>query len=98
MQERHRNRSQYFKELSITSKKYFIPYIQRWYTLNVGMNVLEIGCGDGGNLLPFSVMGCNTIGVDMAESRIKDARCFFQQAHAKGEFIASDIFKLKELE
>lgn len=98
MQERHRNRSQYFKELSITSKKYFIPYIQQWQTLNADMNVLEIGCGDGGNLLPFSEMGCNTIGVDMAESRIKDARYFFQQAHAKGEFIASDIFELKELQ
>lgn len=68
MQERHRNRSQYFKELSITSKKYFIPYIQQWQTLNADMNVLEIGCGDGGNLLPFSEMGCNTIGVDIQKA------------------------------
>lgn len=98
MQERHKNREVYFKELSITSKKYFIPYVQDWCKLEVGMNVLEIGCGDGGNLLPFSEMGCNTIGVDIAESRIKDAIFFFEKAHAKGVFIASDIFKIKELE
>lgn len=98
MQERHENRNIYFKELSITSRNYFVPYIQCWHAIEARMNVLEIGCGDGGNLLPFSEMGCNTIGVDMAKSRIKDAKNFFNVHHAKGEFIASDIFKLKELE
>lgn len=98
MQERHINRKKYFKELSITSKRYFMPYIQHWRMIDTKMKVLEIGCGDGGNLLPFSEMGCNTIGVDMAISRIEDAKKFFKEINAKGEFIASDIFKLKELE
>ena len=62
------------------------------------MDVLEIGCGEGGNLLPFSEIGCNTVGVDLAESRIKDAKTFFNESHTKGEFIASDIFNLKKLE
>ena len=30
MQERQLNRRQYFKELAVTSKKYFIPYIQQY--------------------------------------------------------------------
>lgn len=98
MQERQKNRELYFKELSITSRKYFIPYILNYKKIETGMNILEIGCGDGGNLLPFSEMGCNTIGIDMAERRIKDAISFFENAHAKGKFIASDIFKIKELE
>ena len=98
MQERHTNRTVYFKELSITSKNYFIPYIQRWHTVQAGTDVLEIGCGDGGNLLPFSEMGCRVVGVDMAECRIKDAKASFETAHAKGTFIAQDIFKVKELE
>ena len=98
MQERQKNRRLYFRELAETSKKYYVPYIQQYKAIKAGMNILEIGCGDGGNLLPFAEMGCNTTGVDIAESRIRDARAFFQEANAKGTFIASDIFKLTDLE
>ena len=98
MQKRHENRNIYFKELSITSRNYFIPYIECWHPVEAKMDVLEIGCGEGGNLLPFSEIGCNTVGVDLAESRIKDAKTFFNESHTKGEFIASDIFNLKKLE
>ena len=98
MQKRQLNRRQYFDELATTSEKYFIPYIRRYIPLKKGTNVLEIGCGDGGNLLPFSRMGCNVLGVDMAQERIKDAAAFFRENGAEGHFIASDIFVLKELE
>lgn len=98
MQKRQTNRELYFKELSITSKKYFIPYISKFKKIKEGMNILEIGCGDGGNLLPFAELGCNTTGVDISEGRIKDAVLFFKERQIKGDFIASDIFKLKELE
>lgn len=98
MQKRQSDRAMYFKELAATSKRYYIPYIQTYKTIKAGMNILEIGCGDGGNLLPFSEMGCNTTGVDIAESRIKDAKRFFKEANAKGAFIASDVFKINDLE
>ena len=77
MQERQHDRARYFRELATTSRKYFIPYIEKFKPLHPGLEVLEIGCGDGGNLLPFSEAGCNTTGVDMAEGRIKDAILFF---------------------
>ncbi len=98
MQERQLNRRQYFNELAVTSEKYFIPYIQQYKTVHKGMNVLEIGCGDGGNLLPFSRMGCKVTGCDMAECRIQDARRLFDEEKAEGHFIASDVFLLKNLE
>lgn len=88
----------YFKELAATSKKYYIPYIQTYKAIKAGMKVLEIGCGDGGNLLPFFEMGCHTTGVDIAGNRIKDAERFFREAGAKGVFIASDVFKINNLE
>ena len=84
MQSRQLNRRQYFNELATTSEKYFIPYIQQYMQVGKGTNVLEIGCGDGGNLLPFS-------------RRIRDARKFFQENGAKGRFIASNVFLVKEL-
>ena len=97
MQERHTNRMLYFRELATTCKSYFIPYIQRWHRVEAGMNILEIGCGEGGNLLPFAEMGCHTTGVDIAACRIKEAKCYFDYFHAKGEFIAEDIFRLVSL-
>ena len=54
MQERQKDRARYFSELAHTSEKYFIPYISPFMKVEAGMNVLEIGCGDGGNLLPFA--------------------------------------------
>lgn len=98
MQERQTNRELYFEELAATSKKYFIPYISEFKQIGRGMSILEIGCGDGGNLLPFAEMGCDTTGVDISSGRIEDAIRFFRKRSAKGTFIASDIFKMKELE
>lgn len=98
MQERHKNRQQYFKELTETSRRYFIPYIQKHCAIKAGMNVLEIGCGEGGNLLPFAEMGCNVTGVDIAAYRIEEARSFFEMEQMNGEFIAEDILNLKHLE
>ena len=92
MQERHKNRKLYFHELAQTSQKFFIPYIKQFKRLEQDCRILEIGCGDGGNLLPFAQMGCYTLGVDISEGRIADARKFFMDCKAKGDFLASDIF------
>ena len=96
MQERQKDRTRYFRELAETSERYFMPYIERFRPVTAGLRILEIGCGDGGNLLPFARHGCRVLGVDMAASRIEVARSQFQAAGAEGEFIASDIFRLTE--
>lgn len=95
MQKRHIDRATYFKELSITSREYFIPYILKWHTVEQNISVLEIGCGEGGNLLPFSLMGCHTVGVDMAIGRIKEANSFFNEAGAKVRLLQT-IFSRKK--
>ena len=97
MQKRHVNRRLYFDELAETCCNYFIPYIKRWHEVKAGMKVLEIGCGEGGNLLPFSKIGCYVTGVDIASCRIEEARRFFIREQAKGTFIAEDVFNLKNL-
>ena len=94
MQERHTNRMLYFRELATTSKSYFMPYIRRWHKIEAGMDVLEVGCGEGGNLLPFAELGCRTTGVDIAACRIEEAKNYFDVCRAEGEFIAEDIFRL----
>lgn len=99
MQERHQNRRQYFRELAETSEKYYIPYIESFVHIDWShAYVLEIGCGEGGNLLPFARRGSVVYGVDMAEGRIKQATEFFEEERQDGVFISSDIFELDELQ
>ncbi|MEZ3562181.1 MAG: class I SAM-dependent methyltransferase, partial [Duncaniella dubosii] len=95
MQHRHKDRSQYFSELAYTSEKYFMPYIAGNMNLDRQLEILEIGCGDGGNLLPFAKSGHLVTGVDISTNRIKDATSFFQKERANGKFICSDIFETK---
>lgn len=97
MQERHINRDRYFEEQAQTTRKYYIPYIKQ-IVGDLPAKVLEVGCGEGGNLLPFAELGCEIVGVDIATLRIKQARTFFARRNQKGTFIASDIFRLKDLE
>lgn len=98
MQERHQNRTLYFHELAQTSRNYYIPYITKFKQLGKNCRILEVGCGDGGNLLPFAQDGCYTMGVDIDEGRIADAKRFFESCGAKGDFIASDVFLMEELQ
>jgi SAM-dependent methyltransferase len=98
MQTRHKDHKQYFDELAVTSQKYFLPYIERFFKIDSQLRIIEIGCGEGGNLLPFARMGCDVTGVDIAEGKIKSAITYFEQEGSQARFIASDVFKLKELE
>lgn len=97
MQERHINRDRYFEEQAQTTRKYYIPYIKQ-IVGDLPAKVLEVGCGEGGNLLPFAELGCEIVGVDIAALRIKQAQTFFAQRNQRGTFIVSDIFRLKDLE
>jgi SAM-dependent methyltransferase len=77
MYERHRNRVQYFGEQDYTTRKYVIPYIGRIINIGKDTTVLEIGCGEGGNLKPFMDMGCKITGIDLSPGKIELAHSFF---------------------
>ena len=87
MQKRHTDRESYFGEQSQTSKNYYIPYIKEVIG-HIPDKVLEVGCGEGGNLLPFAKAGCRVMGVDIDAMRIEQARAFFAQRHQQGQFPA----------
>lgn len=100
MQERHQDRKKYFLEQGQTMEKYVIPYVSNFIDLNASSSVLEIGCGEGGNLLPFVEMGCKCVGVDLGVERIDNAKQFFSdhKNSANVSFIAKDIYLADELE
>ena len=96
MYDRHTDRKKYFKEQSQVTEKHVIPYIEKHISLSSESRILEIGCGEGGNLLPFAQMGCKVVGIDLGEERIQLANEFFNELPYKSqsEFICSDIYKM----
>ena len=92
MQQRHLDRQIYFNELANTTREFYIPYLKTFCEVTGKSRVLEIGCGEGGNLLPFAELGCRVTGIDCAATRIKQARAFFKKEGCTAEFISIDFF------
>jgi SAM-dependent methyltransferase len=96
MQERHLKRDKYFEEQSITTEKYVFPFLDSLREITPETTVLEIGCGEGGNLKPFLDAGCMVTGVDILESKIINANKFFAEHPLKDNLslIKMDIYDL----
>jgi cyclopropane fatty-acyl-phospholipid synthase-like methyltransferase len=41
-----------------------MPYIEQFHRIKSGSKILEVGCGEGGNLLPFAQRGCEVVGIE----------------------------------
>lgn len=99
MQERHQDRSKYFQEQVYTTEKYVIPFVNEVLHVSGDLRVLEIGCGEGGNLKPFLDLGCECVGVDLAENKIEKGKLTFADDPnvSKLQLIFEDIYNCKEL-
>jgi len=98
MQERHKDRTIYFKEQIKTTKEYVIPFIEQSMKVDASTRILEIGCGEGGNLPPFLSLGCPTVGVDISEPQIEKAKEYLSDYIEKDQLrvITSDIYLLND--
>lgn len=93
MQKRHSDGRSYFNELVYTSEKYLLPFIEEIKKIDSEVKVLEIGCGMGGNLLPFVQRGCAVTGVDLGKNRIENAAEMLDSCNNPSiELICGDIF------
>lgn len=86
MQSRHSNKEQYFKEQGITTRKYVIPYVEQYLPVTAATRVLEIGCGEGGNLVPFLERGCESVGVDLNETKLELGKTWLRKAVPNSTF------------
>ncbi len=93
MERRHLDRNLYFNELANTSREFYLPYLSQFYKVSSSMNILEVGCGEGGNLVPFAQLGCKVTGVDVAECRIKEAKEYFPEISKNATFVCCDFMK-----
>lgn len=91
MQSRHTDRKRYFEESARSSAHYYLPYIAQYHPVSGADRVLEVGCGEGGNLKPFAQKGCSVTGIDVAGIRIGQARRFFEDENLVGSFLCHDF-------
>lgn len=98
MQKRHRDRKIYFEEQSITTQNYVIPHLNK-YTSTKDISVLEIGCGEGGNLLPFLQNNCQVVGVDLAKDKISNGKRYLSEyiKNKQCKLYDEDVFKISSL-
>ncbi len=96
MQKRHSDRQQYFREQTYTTLHHVIPALEQFIPITPGMHILEIGCGEGGNLKPFLDRGCLVTGIDLAANKIELARSCYSDDPNQGNLtlICGDIYNL----
>jgi len=98
MQKRHLDPLQYINEQIFTTQKYIIPFIEKVKKINESVQVLEIGCGEAGNLKPFLDLGCTCTGVDFSAPKIEKGKEFYaSHPNVKNlSLISEDIYKTTE--
>lgn len=99
MQERHINRKKYFEEQEYTTQKYVIPFITPFLNISDQISVLEIGCGEGGNLKPFLDLGSKCTGIDLNAQQIQNAKIYYEEHSfiSNLKLISEDIYKMEHL-
>ena len=98
MQYRHLDRQQYFNEQAASTGKFVLPYIKEEVPslLKTKSRVLEIGCGEGGNLVSFLELGCECYGVELNEGNYQNALKFYENNTFKSHLhlFNNDIYKV----
>jgi len=91
----HKDERVRFDQQVDNSSAYVIPFIEQTKRITAGMNILEVGCAEGGVLSPFLEKGCHCVGVDLAGFRVELAKQFAAKevAEGKAEFICQNIYE-----
>lgn len=82
--EHHSNHKMRFEQQVENAREYVLPFVEKTLAVRDGIKVLEIGCGEGGVLIPFFENGCECVGVDLDSLRIDLAHEFLVNEIASG--------------
>lgn len=83
----HKDDTVRYEQQVDNSRSYVLPFIEKTKKLGAGVNVLEIGCGEGGVLVPFMERDCYCVGVDLNPLRIDLANEFLKKEVALGRMV-----------
>jgi len=90
----HKDERVRFEQQVDNSRSYVLPFIEKTKELQPGVNVMEIGCGEGGVLLPFIEKGCYCVGVDLNPLRIDLANEFLSAEvnNGRAQFVYKNVY------
>ena len=93
----HKDKQTYIKYQYENALKYVIPFIENDFKLGAGMEVMEIGCAEGGVLKAFIEKGCKGTGVELMPARYEMAKELLKDEIAAGqaEMIHRNIYDLE---
>lgn len=91
----HRDEQVRFQQQVENAREYLIPFIEQALPITSMVKVLDIGCGDGGVLLPFLERGCVCTGIELDSLKSVFAERFLASFIEKGqaEIVNQNIYE-----
>jgi 2-polyprenyl-3-methyl-5-hydroxy-6-metoxy-1,4-benzoquinol methylase len=96
----HKDEQIRFQQQVDNAREYVLPFIEKELKITADTAVLDIGCGDGGVLLPFLQRGCSCTGIELDRQKAEFAEQFLAEFIGKGnvEIVNQNIYEEKALE
>jgi SAM-dependent methyltransferase len=88
-----------FQQQVDNAKAYVLPFIEEAFPLKSDLHILDIGCGDGGVMLPFLEMGIKATGIELDQQKAVFAKTFLSNYITSGqaEIINLNIYEAEAL-
>lgn len=74
MLEQHSNKEVMLNQQEQNSASFVLPFIEQSMKVDSSTRILEVGCAEGGVLVPFLERGCKCLGVDLDTIRFEAGR------------------------
>ncbi|MFZ9661859.1 MAG: class I SAM-dependent methyltransferase, partial [Chitinophagaceae bacterium] len=96
----HTDENVRFSQQAENAKNYLIPFMEGSVKIHDKLSILDIGCGDGGVLIPFLEKGCQCTGIELDQIKFEFAKKFLAEYINKGqaEIVHQNIYEEKALE
>jgi len=93
----HTDPEVYFTHQYEHARDFVLPFISEYFPIKPGMEVLEIGCGEGGVLKAFLEKDCQCLGIDLSPDKIREGEKLLTEYLKAGkmQFIAQDIYEVE---